>query len=151
MNFVFFDLVLQFYKNKSDNILSKKELVLTNIGDEHHNNLKNPAKQKFFKNFNNTPVLNKIHGWSYGSEELYCIQIEIDSFLYEVPIGLPRQDIMNAFYVQEQNNFLNTLFSGIDFSFNKTDFIIKSSEPSLSSIKITFLNLKKQKIYDQTW
>ena len=58
---------------------------------------------------------------------------------------------MNAFYVQEQNNFLNTLFSGIDFSFNKTDFIIKSSESSLSSIKITFLNLIKQKINDQTW
>ena len=34
---------------------------------------------------------------------------------------------------------------------NKTDFIIKSSESSLSSIKITFLNLIKQKINDQTW
>ena len=150
MNSVFFDLVLQFYNNKSDNVLLKKELVLSNIGDEHCKNLKNSTKKNFFKNFNN-PILNRIHGWSFGSEELYCIQIEIDSIIYEAPIGLPRQDIMNAFYVQEQNNFLNTLFSGIDFSFNKADFKIMSSEPSLSSIKITFLNLNKQKIYGQTW
>ena len=58
---------------------------------------------------------------------------------------------MNAFLIQEQNNFMNILSSGIDFSFNKTDFAIIFSELSLSSIKITFLNPKKQKIYNQTW
>ena len=133
-----YDLSLNFY-NEINNEINNFSF------SSHEGDLINdflPEEFIHFINTKSTSYLKEVKGWCWYKKELFAINIKLKSLEYSIPVCIPRLDVLDHFYRSEHNNFLNTLFSGIDENFDKPD----TAAPSLDSSYIEFIDMDKNVI-----
>ena len=132
-----FDFSLNFYNEK-------KEKNIFYFSSREGNLINDFLPEEFIHFINSKPTsyLKDVNGWCFCEKELFAINIKLKSLEYSIPVCIPRLDVSDHFYRSEHNNFLNTLFSGIDKNFDKPD----TAAPSLDSSYIEFIDMDKNVI-----